>query len=178
MHPKKILPLPTARIAGFTLLAIAVATPAIAEAGERTRQITRQRTDTGHVRHDSWSNAAGRTATRSTTVANDRANQTRTRDVTWSGPDGQQATRNAVVVNDRDAGTRSRNVVATGPNGGQRTIDDRWQRTESGYTRSTVVTNPTGAVNTRDVGASYDPETKTWTKEVIVDRTPPATDGD
>lgn len=205
MDRKKFLPLPVARIAGVTALLAVMTLPLVAEAGERTRQTTRQRTEAGHVRHDSWTNAAGRTATRDATVVNDRAARTRTRDVAWTGPDGQQATRqdvtrrtadgytrdsvvtgpggqqatrNAVVVNDREAGTRTRSVVATSPEGGQRTVEDQLQRTETGYARSTLVTNPNGSVNTRAVDASYDPETRTWSKEVTRDRMPPpATDG-
>ncbi len=205
MFEKRLSAASAARLATIAALALFVAVPATADAREVTRQTTKQRTDNGHVRKDTWSNAAGRTATREATVVNDRENRTRTRDVLWTGPngqqatrqdvtrrtengytrdsvltgpDGRQATRSAVVVNDKEAGTRTRSVIAQGPEGRQRTVEDQLQRTENGYTRSTTATNPNGAVVTRDVEASYDPETKTWSKEVTRERTPPAGNDD
>ena len=167
--------------------------------GDYTRHTERTRTENGHTRHDEITNGAGKTATRDATVVNDRAAGTRTRDVVATGPNGKTAarqdvtqrtengytrdsavtgpngktaTRNATVARDKEAGTVSREVVATGPNGGVRTIDDNAQRTEDGFTRSTVVTNPNGSSATRDVTGSYDPTTKTVTKDVSVNRTP------
>ena len=146
--------------------------------GDYTHQTQRTRTADGHTRHDDWSNAKAKTATRDATVVNDRANGTRTRDVEVQGPNGKTATRDATVVRDKEAGTVSRDVVTTGPNGRTRTVDDDIQRTDDGYTRETVRTNPNGSTLTRDVNATYDPATKTFTKDVSVDHeraTPPAT---
>jgi hypothetical protein len=167
--------------------------------GDYTRHTERTRTENGHTRHDEITNGAGKTATRDASVVNDRAAGTRTRDVVATGPNGKSATRhdvtqrtengytrdsvatgpngktatrNATVARDKEAGTVSRDVVTTGPNGGTRTLDDDVQRTDDGFTRSTVVTNPNGSSATRDVTATYDPTTRTVSKDVSVDRTP------
>jgi hypothetical protein len=172
--------------------------------GDYTRHTERTKTDNGHAREDTWTNGQGKTATRDANVVNDRDNGTRTRDVDWqgpngktatredvtqrtsdgytrdstfTGPNGKTATRDATVVRDKDAGTVSRDVVETGPNGKTRTIDDDVQRTADGYTRDTVRTNPNGSTVTRDVTATYDKDTKTFSKDVSVDHerpTPPA----
>lgn len=169
--------------------------------GDFTRHTERQRTENGRKRSDTWTNANGRQVSRDATVVNDRDAGTRTRDVLWTGPNGQTATRQDVttktengytrdstftnpqgktttreaeVVRDREAGTRTRDVTTTLPDGRTRTLNDVTQRTENGYTRDTTITNPNGGTVQRDVTATYDPATKTWTKDVSVDRTPPA----
>jgi len=172
--------------------------------GDYTHHTDRAKTDNGHTRHDEWKNGEGKTATRDATVVNDRETGTRTRDVvetgpngktasredvtqrtadgytrdsTFTGPNGKTSTRDATVVRDKDAGTVSRDVVETGPNGKTRTIDDDVQRTADGYTRETVRTNPNGSTLTRDVTATYDKDTKAFSKDVSVDHeraTPPA----
>jgi hypothetical protein len=111
--------------------------------GDYTRHTERTRTDSGHVRKDTWTGANGRTATRDATVVNDRETRTRTRDVTTTLPDGR---------------TRSMNDVVT--------------RTDSGYGRDTTITNPNGSTLQRDVSAVRDASTGTWTRDVSVDRTP------
>lgn len=172
---------------------------AAAPRGDFTHRVERQRTDTGHTRSDTWTNANGRTATRDATVVNDRDAGTRTRDVEWTGPNGRTAerhdlttrtdngytrestftgpagqttTRDATVVHDREAGTRTRDVTTTLPDGRTRTLNDQLQKTDTGYTRDTTVTNPNGGTVQRDVTATWDPATRTWTKDVSVDRTP------
>jgi hypothetical protein len=112
--------------------------------GDYTRHSEVRRTDNGHTRNDTWTGTRG-TATRGATVVNDRENQTRTRNVEWTGPGGQQATRTDVT-----------------------------QRTETGYTRSSTATGPQGGTATRDVVATRDAESGSWTKDVTVERTPPA----
>jgi hypothetical protein len=171
--------------------------------GDYSHHTERTKTDNGHTREDTWTNSKGKTTERDATVVNDRENGTRTRDVerqgpngktssredvttktsdgytrdsTFTGPNGKTATRDATVVRDKDAGTVSRDVVETGPNGKTRTIDYNRQRTDDGYTRETVRTNPNGSTLTRDVTATYDKDSKTFSKDVSVDReraTPP-----
>jgi hypothetical protein len=117
--------------------------------GDYTRHTEVRRTDNGHTRSDAWTGERG-TSTRQAEVVNDRGSQTRTRNVQWTGPQGQQGTRTDVT-----------------------------RRTESGYTRQSTATGPTGGTSTRDVVATRDPSTGTWTKDVTVERTPPpAVDGD
>jgi hypothetical protein len=168
--------------------------------GDYTHHVQGTRTANGHTRQDAWTNAKGKTATRDATVVNDRESGTRTRDVNWqgpngktatredvtqrtadgytrdstvTGPNGKTATRDATVVRDKDAGTVSRDVVSTGPNGKTRTVNDDVQRTDDGYTRETVRTNANGGTLSRDVTAMYDPATKTFSKDVSVDRERP-----
>jgi hypothetical protein len=43
-------------------------------------------------------------------------------------------------------------------------------RSDGGYARATVRTNANGSTLTRDVAATYDPATKTFSKDVSVDR--------
>lgn len=200
-NPKSLFPPVAATAAVILLTTLPVQS---AEAGEFSRQTTKQRTDDRRAREDTWSNGSGRQITREASVANDRENKTRTSGVMWTGPDGQQASRqdvtqrtesgytrdsvatgpngnqaarNESVVNDPEAGSRTRQVVATGPNGGTRTFDDQIQRTEDGYGRSTTLDRANGSVTTRDAGASFGPETETWKKEVTIDHTPPSGDG-
>jgi hypothetical protein len=152
--------IPPTRIAATVALALGLAlASATGEARERaqgaqrparpaatrsvTHRVERQRTDNGHVRHDTWTNE-----------------------------NGQGATRTATVVNDKEAGTRSREVEMTLPNGRTRTTSDVITRTENGYTRDTSITNPNGATIQRDVDATWDPATRTWTRDVHVERTP------
>jgi hypothetical protein len=188
-------------IAGIAALMLTVSADAAGARGrtagaQRTHHTEGQRTANGRTRHDDWTNAQGKTATRDATVVNDRANGTRTRDVDWQGPNGKSATRedvtqrtadgytrdstftgpngktatrDATVVRDKEAGTTSRDVVTTGPNGRTRTVNDDIQRTADGYTRETVRTNANGGTTTRDVNAIYDSATKTFTKDVNVE---------
>lgn len=114
-------------------------------AGDYTRHTEVRRTETGHVRTDSWAGERG-TSTRQAEVVNDTANRKRTREVQWAGPNGQQGTRTDVT-----------------------------QRTDHGYTRNSTATGPNGGTTTRDVTAVRDPASGTWTKDVSVDRTPPPT---
>ena len=168
--------------------------------GDYARHTERQRTDSGYTRRDTWQGENGRTASRTATVANDREAGARTGEVEWVGPDGktasrsdvatrtnsgytrdsaftgpngQTATRSASVVNDREAGTRSREAVTTLPDGRTRGMTDVATRTDDGSTRETSVTHPNGSTMQRDVRASYDPETRTWSRDISVDRQPP-----
>jgi hypothetical protein len=74
------------------------------------------------------------------------------------------------VVNDKAAGTRTRDVQRQGPEGQTATRHDETQHTESGYTRNSTATNAQGQTTTRDATAIYDPTTKTWTRDVSVNR--------
>jgi len=109
--------------------------------GDYTRHTDVRRTGDGRESRTTWTDAQGRTATRTATVANHRANGTRTESVDWVGP---------------NAKTASRDTVTT--------------RTDSGYTRNTTWTNPRGELGTRDVTATYERATGTWSKDVKIDR--------
>jgi hypothetical protein len=103
--------------------------------GSYTRTTTRQRTENGRTRND-----------------------------TWTGANGRSATRDAVVTNDREAGTRTRNVDYTGPNGNTRSVDTVTTRTDSGFQRNTTATNAEGQTATRDATLTRDASTGTVTR--------------
>jgi hypothetical protein len=109
--------------------------------GDYSHQTQVQRTANGHTRSDTWTNAEGRSASR-----------------------------NATAVNDKEAGTRTRDVQRQGPEGNTATRHDETQRTESGYTRNSTATNAQGQTATRNATATFDPSTKTWTRDVSVNR--------
>jgi hypothetical protein len=115
-----------------------------AQRGDYTRHTERQRTENGYTRRD-----------------------------TWQGENGGTASRTATVANDREAGVRTREAVTTLPDGRTRSVTDVTTRTADGYTRQTSVTNPNGGTVQRDVQASFDPEAKTWSRDVSVDRNLP-----
>lgn len=89
--------------------------------------------------------------------------------------DGQAAPRweSKTIQTQRNVTGYERHTTWAGQNGKTRTVKDVTTRTDTGYNRETVVANPNGSTLTRDVTSSYDPATKTRTKEVTVDRTPP-----
>jgi hypothetical protein len=115
--------------------------PSARPQGSYSHQTQVQRTASGHTRSDTWTNA-----------------------------EGHSASRNATVVNDKDAGTRTRDVQRQGPEGQTATRHDETQRTENGYTRNSTATNAQGQTTTRNATGTYDPGTKTWTKDVSVNR--------
>jgi hypothetical protein len=47
------------------------------------------------------------------------------------------------------------------------------QRTQHGHTRNTTAVGPKGGTTTRDVVATHDHASGTWTKDATVDHTPP-----
>ena len=123
-------------MAAAIVVSMAATSAANARDGVRaTRTIERQRTENGHLRNDTWTNANGKTASR-----------------------------NAVVTNDKDAGTRTRDVQYTGPNGKTASVDSVRTKTEDGFTRSTTATNANGEQATRDLSVSRDKENGTVTR--------------
>lgn len=169
-----------------------------ARAGQsHTRSSSGSHTADGRTRHDVVTGSGGRTWQRDATATRDRDARTARRDVTITRPNGKTrtvedsvqktddghsrttvrtdaqgrtATREADVSRDAQAGTRERDVTYTGVNGAVRTVQDDTTRTDSGYERSTVVTNPNGSTVTRDVDFERDPEAHTWTKDVVVEK--------
>jgi hypothetical protein len=165
-----------------------------------TRTTERQRTETGHTRNDTWTNADGKTATRDAVVTNDKEAGTRTRNVDYTGPNGktasvdstrtktedgftrsttatnaqgETATRDLTVSRDKEAGTVTRSADYTTFNGGTGTKSDVSQRTEDGYTRDVTRTLPNGEVHTRNVDVSCDKAAGNCVKQVGVDQPQP-----
>ncbi len=163
--------------------------------GQWTRHTEGQRTENGRESHSTLTNRNGKQATRDVSVERDAEAGIRNRTVVNTGPNGGQrtledtvqrtengftrdqtvtrangstASRSTEVVNDRDNGTRTRDVVITGTNGAQATNSIITQRTETGYTRSSTATGPNGREATRNVTATFDPATGTFTKDITV----------
>ncbi len=108
------------------------ARPAHAGTGSWTRGSQVQRTENGYVRQDRWQHQ-----------------------------DGRSASRDVVVTNDRDAGQRSRRAEWSGPDGRQGQVDTVSQRTDDGFTRSTIATRSDGATATREMTVERDREAGT-----------------
>jgi cytoskeletal protein RodZ len=164
-----------------------------------TRTTERQRTENGHTRSDTWTDASGKTATRDAVVTNDREAGTRTRNVDYTGPnggtasvdsvrtktddgftrsttatnkDGETATRDLTVSRDKEAGTVTRESNYTTFDGGEGSKSDVIQRTENGFTRETTRTPPNGEVHSRTVDVSCDKDVGKCVKQVGVDQQP------
>jgi hypothetical protein len=108
-------------------------------AGQWTRHTEGQRTENGRQSHG--------------TVAN---------------RNGKEASRNVAVQRDAESGTRTRGVTETGFGGKSRSASTVSERTENGVTRSQTATRPNGREVSRDVAATRDPATGTFTKDVTV----------
>jgi hypothetical protein len=61
-------------------------------------------------------------------------------------------------------------VLWQGPQGQQATRHDETVRTDNGYTRESVFTSPQGATTTRNATVVNDPESRTRTRTVTMDR--------
>ena len=163
-----------------------------------TRTTERQRTENGHTRSDTWTNANGQTATRAAVLTNDKDAGTRTRNVDYTGPNGkaasvdsvrtktadgftrsttatnaqgQTATRDLTVVRDKESGTSTRSSNYTTFNGGEGAKSDVIQRTDDGFARETTRTSPNGESHTRAVDVSCDGDGK-CVKQIEVDQKP------
>src|SRR5262245_10155259 len=88
------------------------------------------------------------------------------RTVTRTGADVTARTSTHDTSWQRGAGKYTRDTLHTGPGGKQATTHVEGARTENGYTRQSTHTGPDGGVTTRNTTGSYDPETKSWTKDV------------
>lgn len=61
-----------------------------------------------------------------------------------------------------------RNVSRSGPQGRSSSRNIATNRTGNGYSRNTTMTGPQGNTATRSAQGQWDPETKTWTKNVAI----------
>lgn len=87
-----------------------------------------------------------------------------TRDTTHTGPGGRQGTTQVEGQRSGDGWIRSK--TSTGPGGRTATTNDELHRTEGGYVRDTTRTGANGGVTTRHAEGSYDPESRTFSKDV------------
>ncbi len=75
---------------------------------------------------------------------------------------------NAERVRDRDHQRRDFTTDVTRTTGSGKTFTRHTEQTatENGFHRDSTMTNPAGKTATRSVDGSYDPETRTYTKEI------------
>lgn len=92
-----------------------------------------------------------------------------TRQSTHTGPGGGVTTRNATGSYDRATRTWTRDATTTRPDGSTATSHGERTRTEDGYQSTTTHTGPKGTTTIQGEG-SWDPETKTFTREKVVTR--------
>ena len=90
------------------------------------------------------------------------------RTVTRTGPDGTSRTSTGKTTWKRGGGHWTRDTVHTGPNGKQSTTHVDGQKTDNGYTREATHTGPNGGVTTSQGQGTWDPATKTWTRDRVV----------
>lgn len=159
------------RLTRFALLFLAslalLAAPA-AQAGER-RPRAHELPKSGEAhRTVTRTGADGTSRTSSHDTQWQRGDGRWTRDTVHTGPNGQQATTHVDGAKTEDGHVRD--VTRTGPEGKTATTHDEVHRTDDGYARNTTHTGPNGGVTTRNATGSYDPETRTWTKDVDVTR--------
>jgi hypothetical protein len=105
----------------------------------------------------------GRDWTRSTTTT--RTENGFTRNTTVTNDQGQTATRNMTVSRDRDAGTQTVDISRTGFDGRTSSVHREAQRTETGRTINTTITNANGETATRSVEITNDREAGVRTRE-------------
>ena len=65
-------------------------------------------------------------------------------------------------------GQWTRDTVHTGPNGKQSTTHVEGAKTGNSYTKTTTHTGPNGGVTTTQGQGTWDPKTKTWTRDRVV----------
>lgn len=104
-----------------------------------------------------------------THVEGQRSDDGYTRTTTHTGPQGRVSTRSATGSYDAETKTWTRDATITRPDGSTATSHSERTRTEDGYQRSATHTGPQGTTSVEGQG-TWDPETKTWTREKLVTR--------
>nr|CBX27232.1 hypothetical protein N47_A12610 [uncultured Desulfobacterium sp.] len=117
-------------------------------------------------RNVSRSGPQGRSSSRN--IATNRTGNGYSRNTTMTGPQGNTATRSAQGQWDTETKTWTKSVTSTGANGQSATRNTTATKTDEGYNSSTTMTGPQGNTATRSAQGQWDPETKTWTKNVAI----------
>lgn len=134
------------------------------------RNITATRSGSGYNRSTTFNGPQGNSATRETSAS--RTESGVNRSTTTTGPQGNTMTREANSQWNPETKTWTKSSNTTGSGGQAATRETSVTRTESGINRSTSTTGPQGNTVTRDANGQWDPETKTWSKNVIVETAP------
>lgn len=158
----------SATLALTALVALLLAAPE-ADAGQRRARARKSAPKSGQAERTLTRTAPdGSLRTSSQKSTWQRGDGKWSRDSMHTGPGGKQGTTHVDGAKTEDG--RVRDVTRTGPGGKTATTHDELQRTDGGYTRQTTHTGPNGGVTARDVTGSYDPATKSWTKDASVTR--------
>jgi len=155
------------RIASLALACLVACLLAAPEADARARQarVGKSAPKSGHAeRTVTRTGPDGSSRTSSHDSSWQRGDGQWSRDTVHTGPGGKQGTTHVEGAKTQDGVVRD--VTRTGPGGKTATTHDEVHRTDAGYTRETTHTGPNGGVSTRNATGSYDPETKTWSKDV------------
>jgi len=158
------------RIAGFTLAALVALLLASPDADARGRQGGARMSSpkSGHAeRSVTRTGPGGKTATTHDEVH--RTDGGYTRETTTTGPNGGVTTRSATGSYDKESKTFNKEVTKTNPDGSTATTQVTGRRTEDGYTKTTTHSGPQGTTTAQGQG-TWDPVSKTWTRETVVTR--------
>ena len=188
------------RLAGFTLsclVALLLSAPGAdarermgrarmggAKSGQAHRTVTRTGADgAAHTStHDTtWQRGGGKYTSdtlhtgpggkqATTHVEGARTEKGYTRQSTHTGPNGGVTTRNTTGSYDPQTKSWNQDVTRTNPNGTTATTHVEGQRTDGGYTKTTTHTGPNGGVTTQSATGSYDPATRTFTRDATTTR--------
>jgi hypothetical protein len=159
------------RLATFALsLLVALALSATAaDARQRGARARQGAPKSGHAeRTVTRTGADGTSRTSQHDTSWQRGDGMWSRDTVHTGPGGKQATTHVDGAKTDDGHVRD--VTRTGPDGKTSTTHDEVHKTDGGYTRETTHTGPNGGVTTVQGQGTWDPATKTWTREKVVTR--------
>jgi len=132
-----------------------------------TTHVEGAKTQDGRVRDVTRTGPGGKQAT-----THDEVHRTEggyTRETTHTGPNGGVTTRNATGAFDPETKTWTHDATTTRPDGSTATSHGERTRTEDGYQRTTTHTGPQGTTTVEGQG-SWDPVSKTWSREKVVTR--------
>ncbi len=132
-----------------------------------TTHVEGAKTRDGRVRDVTRTGPGGKTATTHDEVQRTEDGYTKT--TTHTGPQGGVTTRNATGAYDPATKTWTHDATTTRPDGSTATSHGERTRTEDGYQRTTTHTGPQGTTTVEGQG-TWDPATKTWTREKVVTR--------
>jgi hypothetical protein len=162
---------PGLRVACFTLsclVALLLSTPG-ADARERMGRSRTGAAKSGQAHRTVTRTGADGTARTSTHDTSwQRGGGKYSRDTLHTGPGGRQGTTHVEGARTPDGAVRD--VTRTGPGGKTATTHDELHRTDGGYTRETTHTGPNGGVTTRSATGTYDPATRTFTRDATTTR--------
>jgi hypothetical protein len=138
----------------------------------------------GRIRQDARTNPRGKSASRNTPVRPDEADESNrpviertengyTREQTVTNGKGETSTRTTVVERDPETGSYSKTRTFTGFDGRTQTKSIEVQKTDTSYSRTREITHKNGSVTSHQATGTYDPVTKTWSRDVETSHTKP-----